>query len=103
MKSPARISLLDDYPSILKATARLLSSAGWHADTFTDPHAFLSHAEENTPALAVLDIHMPLMDGLEVQSRLRDPRPARASSSSPAPTRRSFVRTPCAPARPPIS
>jgi FixJ family two-component response regulator len=72
----ATISLLDDEPSILKATGRLLSSAGWNIVCFSDPHAFLSHARANCPALAVLDVCMPIMDGLEVQPRLRDLSPS---------------------------
>jgi FixJ family two-component response regulator len=66
------LSLLDDDASILRATGRLLRSAGWNAVRFSDPHAFLSHAQANPPALAVLDLYMSIMDGLEVQARLRD-------------------------------
>lgn len=65
------ICLVDDDPSVLKATGRLLSSAGWKTESFTDPAAFLSYAEQHHPRVAVLDIWMPLMNGLEVQERLR--------------------------------
>lgn len=65
------VSLLDDDPSILKATSRLLDSHGWKVETFTDPTAFLNHAARHCPDLAVIDILMPEMSGLEVQTRLR--------------------------------
>jgi FixJ family two-component response regulator len=65
------ICLLDDDPSILKATSRLLSSAGWKVESFTDPIAFLSYAQRHRPRVAVIDIWMPVMNGLQVQTRLR--------------------------------
>ena len=65
------ICLVDDDPSVLKSTGRLLSSAGWKVESFSDPGSFLRHAEANHPPLAVLDIWMPSMNGLEVQKRLR--------------------------------
>src|SRR4051812_25024519 len=65
------VCLVDDDPSVLKATGRLLSSAGWNTKSFTDPTAFLRYAEVSRPHLVVLDIWMPEMSGLEVQERLR--------------------------------
>lgn len=76
MQFSETISLLDDDPSVLKATGRLLASAGWKAVSFSDPHAFLSHAEAQQPQLAILDVYMPIMDGLEVQLRLREISPS---------------------------
>jgi two-component system, OmpR family, response regulator len=65
------VCILDDDPSVVKSTSRLLSSAGWMVDSFTDPMAFLRHAEKCRPKVVVLDILMPAMNGLEVQKRLR--------------------------------
>ena len=70
------ICLLDDDPSFLQATGRLLSSLGWTSEQFTDPHAFLDYARTRQPRLAVLDICMPEMHGLEVQTRLRTASPS---------------------------
>src|SRR2546423_6305969 len=70
------ICLVDDDPSVLKATARLLSSAGWKVESFVDPIEFLEHARINQPGVVVLDILMPKMNGLEVQNRLRTISPA---------------------------
>ena len=64
------VYLLDDDPSILKATRRLLDSAGWKVEAFTDPIIFLEHAAMYSPDVAVIDILMPEMNGLEVQTRL---------------------------------
>ena len=71
-KEAAAVYLLDDDASILKATRRLLDSAGWNnVETFTDPNAFLRRAAMDRPDLAVIDMLMPVMNGLEVQTRLR--------------------------------
>jgi FixJ family two-component response regulator len=70
------VYLLDDDPSILKATSRLLDSHGWKVESFTDPVAFLNHAAMHCPDVAVIDILMPEMSGLEVQTRLRRVSPA---------------------------
>ena len=71
------VYLLDDDASILKATRRLLDSAGWNnVEIFTDPIAFLEHAAMHRPELAVIDILMPDMNGLEVQTRLRSVSPS---------------------------
>ena len=72
----APVWLLDDDPSVLKATGRLLRAAGWEVKTFTDPQAFLVDAQQEQPAVAVLDILMPVMNGLQVQTRLRQIAPA---------------------------
>jgi two-component system phosphoglycerate transport system response regulator PgtA len=69
--SPATVCLLDDDLSVLKATGRLVRAAGLDVRTFSDPHAFLQHAHEHQPRVAVIDIWMPAMNGLEVQSRIR--------------------------------
>lgn len=71
-----RVCLLDDDPSVVKATSRLLSSAGWKVESFTDPFEFLRHAETCQPKVVVLDILMPAMNGLEVQKRLRNVSPS---------------------------
>jgi FixJ family two-component response regulator len=65
------VYLLDDDSSVLKATRRPLDSAGWNVEAFTDPIAFLENAAMHSPSLAVIDIRMPAMNGLDVQTRLR--------------------------------
>src|SRR5260370_22160595 len=64
------ICLVDDDPSMLKALNRLLSSVGLQAKLFSEPLAFLTYVICNTVALAVLDIFMSGMSGLEVQREL---------------------------------
>ena len=75
-KQTSVVCLLDDDPSVLKAASRLLDSAGWKVEPFTDPFAFLEYATTCRPRVAVIDILMPAMNGLEVQARLRTASPS---------------------------
>ncbi len=70
------ICLVDDDPSVLKATSRLLVSSGWKVESFLDPVKFLDYAKTTQPPLVVVDILMPIMNGLEVQNRLRTVSPS---------------------------
>src|SRR5260370_21859165 len=75
-KSARAVCLLDDDPSVLKATSRLLASAGWLVETFTDPDDFLRHAETYHPRVAAIDMWMPRMHVFEVQRRLSELSPS---------------------------
>jgi len=70
------VCLLDDDPSVLKGLGRLFASADFLAETFSDPEEFLRYARTHRPAVALVDVHMPQMNGLEVQSRLREISPS---------------------------
>ena len=65
------IWLLDDDVSMLRALGRLMTSAGLIAEKFSDPTAFLAKLKNARCRVAILDVWMPQMNGLEVQSRLR--------------------------------
>ena len=65
------IWLLDDDVSMLKALGRLLNSAGFIVEKFNHPATFLARLELAPCRVAVLDVWMPDMNGLEVQACLR--------------------------------
>ena len=56
---------------MLKGLGRLFSSADLDAKTFGDPNEFLRYAKIHRPTVALVDVCMPQMSGLEVQSELR--------------------------------
>jgi FixJ family two-component response regulator len=66
------VAVVDDDPSVCKAVQRLLRSAGWTATTFGSGIDLLASLEAQVPDCVVLDISMPVMDGLEVLSQLRE-------------------------------
>jgi two-component system, LuxR family, response regulator FixJ len=70
------VCLLDDDPSVLKGLGRLFASADLLAKTFGDPEEFLRYARTHRPVIALIDVHMPQMNGLEVQSQLREVSPS---------------------------
>jgi FixJ family two-component response regulator len=61
---------------MLKALGRLMDSAGFDVEKFSDPATFLARLEHASCRLAVLDVWMPQMSGLEVQACLRRDSPA---------------------------
>ena len=67
----ATICVVDDDPSMLKALERLLLSAGLSARFFRGPLDFLNYATLNPVQVALIDIWLPGMSGLELQKQLR--------------------------------
>ena len=67
----ANIALVDDDKNILASVSMLLEQEGYHVRTFTDGASALSALSATPPDLAILDIKMPRMDGLELLRRLR--------------------------------
>src|SRR5688572_19547597 len=65
------ICVLDDDPSMLKALDRLLTSEGFSVEKFSEPANFLANIEQGPCRVAILDVWMPDMNGLEVQEVLR--------------------------------
>ena len=75
-QAPATIFLVDDDDSVLRGLGRLLRAAGYATKPFSSPTKFLEQLSGDTPGCAVLDLRMPVMEGVEVVRRLRerDPR-----------------------------
>jgi FixJ family two-component response regulator len=65
------ICILDDDSSVLNSLRELLDSDGLEARTFDNPDRFLAYAQEHPVKLAVLDVWMPEVSGIEVQESLR--------------------------------
>jgi two-component system response regulator ChvI len=66
-----QIALIDDDRNILTSVAIALESEGYEVRTYTDGAAALAALTSSPPDLAVLDIKMPRMDGMEMLRRLR--------------------------------
>ena len=69
--APEIVCLVDDEASVLVAIGRLLASDGLSVRSFSDPNIFLAHVETHPVAVAIVDIWMEQMTGLEVQAKLR--------------------------------
>ena len=64
------ICVVDDDPLVLKSVGRLLESDGFGVITFSEPKDFLRYAAENSVPLAILDIWMEEMTGMELLAHL---------------------------------
>jgi len=64
------VFVVDDNASVRKALKRLFSSVGMQCETFPSAQEFLRCDRPDTPACLVLDVRMPGLSGLELQSRL---------------------------------
>src|ERR1035438_2200153 len=70
INSSPTVFFVDDDVAVLKGLARLLRSAGFNVITFDSPWEFLERHDSHTPGCLVLDISMPGLNGLELQSAL---------------------------------
>ena len=65
------IALVDDDRNILTTLSIALQAEGYATRVYSDGEAALKALTENPPDLAVFDIKMPRMDGMELLRRLR--------------------------------
>lgn len=68
----ATIALVDDDKNILTSVSIALQSEGFTTRIYSDGETALKALIDNPPDLAVLDIKMPRMDGMELLRRLRE-------------------------------
>jgi FixJ family two-component response regulator len=61
---------VDDEACVRLALHRLIRSAGLEAETFPSGAEFLESMQTQQPDCIVLDVHMPEINGFEVQAQL---------------------------------
>lgn len=69
---PRSVALVDDDRNILTTLSIALQAEGYATRVYSDGEAALKALTENPPDLAVFDIKMPRMDGMELLRRLRE-------------------------------
>src|SRR5580692_13179123 len=67
----ARITLVDDDENIVTSVSLALESHGHEVKAYFDGVSGLAALESDPPDLAILDVKMPRLDGMEVLRRLR--------------------------------
>ena len=65
------VFLVDDDKNILTSVSMLLETEGYKVRTFSDGESGLKAILENNPDIAVVDIKMPRLDGIELLKKLR--------------------------------
>ena len=67
----SKIALVDDDRNILTSVSMTLEAEGFEVETYADGQAALDAFNKRLPDMAVLDIKMPRMDGMDLLQRLR--------------------------------
>jgi len=67
----SRIALVDDDRNILTSVSMTLEAEGFEVETYNDGQSALDAFSQRLPDMAVLDIKMPRMDGMDLLQRLR--------------------------------
>ncbi len=67
----ARIALVDDDRNILTSVSMTLEAEGFEVETYTDGQQAFDAFGKKMPDIAVLDISMPRMDGMDLLQRMR--------------------------------
>jgi len=70
MSETARVFVVDDDLSIREALESLLRSAGLSVQTFSSAQDFLARGRADMSSCLVLDVQMPGLNGLDLQSEL---------------------------------
>ncbi len=66
-----KVLVIDDDPSICKTVGLLLEDHGYGPRTYTDPDEAIAAAEQESYQIALIDLRMPKMDGVEVVEQLK--------------------------------
>jgi two-component system response regulator FixJ len=75
MEGKGHVFVVDDETVIRQSLTLLLRASGYDSRPFSSGDDFLEAAPYLPPGCAIMDIHMPGVDGLEVQDQLLDNRP----------------------------
>ncbi|MCU0910150.1 MAG: response regulator transcription factor [Rhodobacteraceae bacterium] len=67
----SRIALVDDDRNILTSVSMTLEAEGFEVETYNDGQAAYEAFSKRLPDMAVLDIKMPRMDGMDLLQRIR--------------------------------
>lgn len=66
-----KILIVEDDPASSEIVVRLLTRAGWDIETASNGQEAMERIREGRPALIVLDLMMPVMDGFAFTDQLR--------------------------------
>ena len=69
-RRPLTVAIIEDDPSMRKSIERLLNAYGFAAMAFASAEAFLERQADDAFACAVLDVHLPGMNGFELKRRM---------------------------------
>jgi FixJ family two-component response regulator len=66
------VFVVEDDASVREALAGLIRSAGWNVEVYVSAHEFLARPRADVPSCLVLDVGLPGLSGLDLQSRMAE-------------------------------
>jgi FixJ family two-component response regulator len=66
------VFVVEDDSSVREALAGLIRSAGWNVEVFVSAHEFLARPRADAPGCLVLDVGLPGLSGLDLQTRMAE-------------------------------
>jgi FixJ family two-component response regulator len=72
LKNKPLISIIDNDKAVGEAAKGLVQAFGFDAATFSSGDGFLRSSRLASTSCLILDVHMPDMNGFELQRRLKD-------------------------------
>ena len=64
------VFVVDDDVSVRESLELMISSAGWQPETFSSAREFLSRPRVHAPSCLILDVNLPDLNGLDLQTRV---------------------------------
>jgi DNA-binding NtrC family response regulator len=75
LDKPARILVVDDDKNIRESLKTILSDEGYTVDVAANGNEAIRKAESTAYNVALIDIRLPDIDGIELLTRMKDPVP----------------------------
>jgi FixJ family two-component response regulator len=69
------VFVVDDDISVRESLELMIRCAGWQPELFDSAQAFLAHPRPGAPCCLVLDVNLPGLNGLDLQSSIGSDRP----------------------------
>jgi DNA-binding response OmpR family regulator len=66
-----RVAIIDDDESVCRGLKRLLQAHHWRVETYESAEEFLERTSSLEVDIALVDIHLPGISGVELLSRLK--------------------------------
>ena len=73
--TPRTVLVVEDEPTLATAIAQRITAEGWTARVASDGASAVQAATQLRPDLVIMDIMLPVMDGLEATKRIVAERP----------------------------
>jgi CheY-like chemotaxis protein len=71
MQQRKKIVIADDNKALCDLIVDILVESGYEADSVYNGYELLAYLENNNPAIIILDLMMPVKDGLSILSTLK--------------------------------